>query len=49
MVNVMCPPSHPLFGDTTQASVFLSSGRRQADSSNTDFTAESAGEAVATH
>lgn len=49
MVNVTYPPSQPVFCDTTQASVFLSSGRRQSDSSNTDFTAESAGVAVAIH
>lgn len=49
MVNMTYPPCRASFRDTTQAPVFLSSGRRQADPSNTDFTAESAGEAVATH
>ena len=48
MVNVTHPPSHPVLPDAKQASMFLSSGRGQADSPHTEFTAESTGEAIAT-
>ena len=48
MVNVTHPSSHPVLVDATQASVYLSSGRRQADPSHTEFTVESTGEAITT-